>query len=352
MRDLGSVIKNQEPGKKIDPLEGRSPKSPLAPSGAKASDAFNVNGYTLPLPASKRDLYCAYAEVDPTLCFVSPLNPRLSGLLTIEDPRVAAIANSIEREGQRDPVLARRVVVDGHERHEVIWGKSRHFAILHINRRRQATEGGEQPLKLRVWVGDVPDADVRPLAIGENKDRRELSDYERAIDLAKQREGGYKHLSFERISAMEGISKTEVGRLVTMAKLPAWVVGLMASPQDLGSSAGEAAAQHYEQAVASGMDAEAQAQEREALASQPPFDKSLRLVKVVERLSQKYVGKTPKKLKQKSFVNAQSGELALKVTRHRTEKRQFKLDLFDVDEGEVKEIVDYIQRKKNLAEKK
>ena len=85
----------------------------------------------------------------------------------------------------------------------------------------------------------MPDADVRPLAIGENKDRWELSDYERAIDLAKQREGVYKHLSFERISAMEGISKTEVGRLVTMAKLPAWVVGLMASPQDLGSSAGE-----------------------------------------------------------------------------------------------------------------
>ncbi|KZX58032.1 hypothetical protein A3709_20690 [Halioglobus sp. HI00S01] len=332
----------------------RSQRSPLmtgGKGGSKASDSLVVKGTEIPLPVTGGSVYCPGAELDPADCFVSGANPRRDELLDPNDPFVASLIKSIETEGQRDPVLARLVQEGGETKYEVIYGKTRLYVVRFLNKSR------EEPLKLKAWLGVIPAADVRPLAIGENMHRRDISAYERGLDLKYQREQGvYKGKSLKEIGVMEGVSESEIHRYISIGQLPFEFLQLMDSPQTLRLGPGSETFKHWQHARKLGVTVEdvvAAAAKDAGKSGRGKFEKGVQLQKLMRRIAQAKERIAQAKEKKTASESNKGGRPKTNYTRktmsgkggatvtfsqNRKDKMRFKIDLVEIPEDVFLEV--------------
>lgn len=150
--------------------------------------------------------------VDPAQCVMWERHNREYGLLT--DQNCADLINSIKAQGRQEfPAIVRRKG----QGYEVICGARRHFAVswLRANNYPQ--------FRYLIDVRDLTDEEAFRLADIENRDREDISDYERARDYAQALEayyGGRQKAMAARLEVSEGW----LSRYLQLAKLPQEII--------------------------------------------------------------------------------------------------------------------------------
>lgn len=291
----------------------------------------------LPLPITGKDISCGHKELDPEDCYPSSINPRNQSLLSLTDPYVARLKIAIEMHGQRDPVLARPIADEnGRLKYEVIYGTTRLFVAKSL----KAEKGGD--FKLRAWVADVPDADLRALARSENNDRRELSAWEIASDLKSSYESIYKGKTYDFIAEQEGLKKSTVGNYLQLSELPKHVVELVVSPQEISLRSGLQL-----NTLLQPLPDPKQGEVIGKVSSYGLFDSSNDLLKALraELKSEEAPLTIPKK--KPLQLKSTKSDLTVKITAHRSNEGQFKVDLHGMNDQQVESLVEIL--KKNFS---
>jgi len=162
--------------------------------------------------------------VDPARCRMWSRHNRAYELLDAENCR--DLIDGIRAQGRQEFAAVVRRVDEADFDYEVICGARRHFAVswLRANNYPQ--------FRYLVEIRDLTDEEAFRLADIENRDREDISDYERAIDYAQAVEayyGGRQNAMAERLE----VSTTWLSRYLQLAKLPAEVVGAYGSIRDI-----------------------------------------------------------------------------------------------------------------------
>jgi ParB family chromosome partitioning protein len=164
--------------------------------------------------------------VDPEDCVMWEGHNRAYGLLTAENCR--DLIDSIRAQGRQEfPAIVRRREGQGEgPRYEVICGARRHFAIswLRANTYPQ--------FRYLIELRDLTDEEAFRLADLENRDREDLSDYERARDYARALRLYYGGKQKAMAARLE-VSEAWLSRYLNLAKLPEAVVAAFPSLREL-----------------------------------------------------------------------------------------------------------------------
>jgi ParB family chromosome partitioning protein len=162
--------------------------------------------------------------VDPESCVMWARHNRAYDLLNAENCR--DLIDSLKAQGQQEfPAIVRRHAGAGAD-YEVICGARRHFAVswLRANNYPQ--------FRYLVELRDLTDEEAFRLSDIENRDREDLSDFERARDYAAALDlyyGGRQKAMAERLEVSEGW----LSRYLQLARLPAVVVAAWPSIREL-----------------------------------------------------------------------------------------------------------------------
>lgn len=162
--------------------------------------------------------------VDPARCRMWDRHNRDYALLTEENCR--DLIEGIRVQGQQEfPAIVRRVNEEDTD-YEVICGARRHFAVswLRANNYPQ--------FKYLVEVRDLSDEEAFRLSDIENRDREDISDYERALDYAqavKLYYGGKQKAMATRLE----VSEVWLSRYLELARLPKEIVDAYTSIRDI-----------------------------------------------------------------------------------------------------------------------
>ncbi|MEP4199170.1 MAG: ParB/RepB/Spo0J family partition protein [Aliishimia sp.] len=161
--------------------------------------------------------------VDPTECRMWDRHNRDYALLTQDNCR--DLIDGIKSQGRQEfPAIVRRI--SGQHPYEVICGARRHFAVSWL-RANNYTQ-----FKYLVEVRDLTDEEAFRLADIENRDREDISDYERAIDYADAIDLYYAGKQKAMAERLE-VSQPWLSRYLQLAKLPGRIVSAFASIRDI-----------------------------------------------------------------------------------------------------------------------
>ena len=162
--------------------------------------------------------------VDPSECRMWDRHNRDYALLNEENCR--DLIDGIRAQGRQEFAAIVRPVDDPDFKYEVICGARRHFAVSWL-RANNYTQ-----FKYLVEPRDLSDEEAFRLADIENREREDISDYERAIDYADaiaRYYGGKQKAMAERLE----VSQPWLSRYLVLASLPAQVVGAFPSIRDV-----------------------------------------------------------------------------------------------------------------------
>ncbi len=154
--------------------------------------------------------------VDPASCMMWSRHNRAYDLLSEENCR--ELIDSLRSQGQQEfPAIVRRLPVGEGAEYEVICGARRHFAIswLRANNYPQ--------FRYLIEVRDLTDEEAFRLADIENRDRADLSDYERARDYL-QALGAYYGGKQKTMAARLEVSEAWLSRYLHLARLPKAII--------------------------------------------------------------------------------------------------------------------------------
>ena len=163
--------------------------------------------------------------VDPARCRMWSRHNRDYALLTEDNCR--DLIDGIKAQGQQEfPAIVRRIQGEDAHEFEVICGARRHFAVswLRANNYPQ--------FRYLVEVRDLTDEEAFRLADIENRDREDISDYERAVDYAEAIRlyyGGQQKQMAERLE----VSPPWLSRYLVLAKMPDAILDAFASRRDI-----------------------------------------------------------------------------------------------------------------------
>ena len=162
--------------------------------------------------------------VDPEECEMWDRHNREYDLLTPEN--CADLIDGIKAQGRQEFPAIVRTTQNSDKPFEVICGARRHFAVswLRANNYPQ--------FKYLVEVRDLSDEEAFRLADVENRDREDISDFERARDYAQAIDlyyGGKQKLMAERLE----VSEAWLSRNLQLAKLPEPIIAAFASIHDI-----------------------------------------------------------------------------------------------------------------------
>lgn len=199
----------------IDMSEGRAERT-----GARFLKRSTTIGERMSGERQEKTLHL----VDPARCRMWARHNRDYALLTEENCR--DLIDGIKAQGQQEfPAIVRRL--DGEEQDfEVICGARRHFAVswLRANNYPQ--------FRYLVEVRDLTDEESFRLADIENRDREDISDYERAVDYAEAIRlyyGGSQKAMAERLE----VSPPWLSRYLVLSKMPGEILSAFASKRDI-----------------------------------------------------------------------------------------------------------------------
>jgi ParB family chromosome partitioning protein len=153
------------------------------------------------LPTTERDnIYL----VDPRRCRPWRFHNRSLSWYTKE--RCQDLIDSIPKDGQLEPVLARKIADDPQFDYELIYGMRRRFACEFLNS------------KLRLRVEPIDDTKAAILMHAENADRQDITPMERAVSFHAQIEAKLFPTQ-DALAAELGVSKGQVAKMVKAAQL-------------------------------------------------------------------------------------------------------------------------------------
>lgn len=138
---------------------------------------------------------------------VSPYQPRLQ----VDEDALRRLAESIEADGQINPVVVRRCG----ERFQLVAGERRWRAIQLLNRPT-----------LNAVIKDLSDKDAAVIAVADNDAREDLCDYERARKYKQLLDTGVVSSQSE-LARRIGRERTYIVRCMAYFKLPAVVLALL-----------------------------------------------------------------------------------------------------------------------------
>jgi len=190
LKDVATQVRDRGEG---SPLE----RSPAQPTLAAAEMALSGRS----MPAMEREVVLA---VEPKRCRPWKFHNRTDAWYTRE--RCQDLIDSIAKDGQLEPALARRL--DGEKDYD--------FELIFGMRRRFACEATGQKLKIRVV--DAPDARAAVLMHIENADRQDITPMERAISFQVQAEAKV-FTTQEAMAEALGVSKGQVAKMIKAAAL-------------------------------------------------------------------------------------------------------------------------------------
>ena len=148
-------------------------------------------------------------SVNPFRCRMWSLHDRLEEQITEASCR--AEIESIQRHGQLVPALGRRLKGEPMHDVELVYGARRLFVARHLN------------LPLKIELREMTDRDAIVAMDIENRQRQDISPYERGLSYARWlREGHFN--SQDDIAAALRVSASHVSRLLKIARLPPVVV--------------------------------------------------------------------------------------------------------------------------------
>jgi ParB family chromosome partitioning protein len=162
--------------------------------------------------------------IDPAECRMWERHNRDYGLLNEENCR--DLIDGIRAQGRQEFPAIVRPIDDPAFKYEVICGARRHFAISWL-RANNYTQ-----FKYLIEAREMSDEEAFRLADIENREREDISDYERAIDYADaiaRYYGGKQKAMAERLE----VSQPWLSRYLALAALPASIVGAFPSIRDL-----------------------------------------------------------------------------------------------------------------------
>jgi ParB family chromosome partitioning protein len=191
-------------------VKERGEGSPLEQSAARpklAAAELALKGKSMPSLERENIL-----SVDPRRCRPWKYHNRTAAWYTRE--RCQDLIDSIGKDGQLEPALARRVSGDKEYDFELIFGMRRRFACEMTGQ------------KLKVRVIDADDARAAVLMHIENADRQDITPMERAMSFATQVEARV-FATQEALAAALGVSAGQVAKMVKAA-------GLMKQPTIAG----------------------------------------------------------------------------------------------------------------------
>jgi len=295
-------------------------------SPAMTGTGKRIQRLYLDLPVSHDSVECDLMELDPLQCVASTLNKRVQSLLDADDAGVQQLMHSVRDEGQRDPVLVRPLQKpDGELRYEVIYGTRRRFVAELLN---QSEEGG---FKLKAWVSDrISDADAKRLADSENDDREAISAWERAIYFAGLKAQSPDQ-SNELIALLENVDRSLVARYLQLAELPEEFVRLVVSPSQITLRSGL----DIQKAIKP-LTKAARAKLLTALGEGGRHETAADLLKAIKTQLAPKVAKIS--AKQKVELTGKAGQKRAVIGAHRSNKGQYKIDLFDISDEELGEV--------------
>lgn len=143
-------------------------------------------------------------SVDPKRCRPWKYHNRTAAWYTRE--RCADLIESIAKDGQQEPAVARKITGDKDYDYELIYGMRRRFACEFLNAK----------LKLRVTEAD--DAKSAVLMHIENADREDITPMERAISFHTQAEAKI-FATQDAMAVAFGVHKGQVAKMIKAAQL-------------------------------------------------------------------------------------------------------------------------------------
>jgi ParB/RepB/Spo0J family partition protein len=171
--------------------------APGRPVSAAAELA--LTGRVVP-PLERENIF----HVDPRRCRAWSHHNRTAAWYTRD--RCQDLIESIAKDGQQEPTVARKLIGDPNFDYELIYGMRRRFACEYLNAR----------LKLRVI--DADDARAAVLMHIENADRQDITPMERALSFQSQLEARIFPTQ-EALADAIGLTKGQVSKLVKAASL-------------------------------------------------------------------------------------------------------------------------------------
>jgi ParB family chromosome partitioning protein len=156
--------------------------------------------------------------VNPFRCRMWDLHDRLETHVSAESCR--AEIESFSKHGQLVPVLGRKLHGDPSYEFELIYGARRLFVARHINK------------PLLVEVSELSDRNAIVAMDIENRQRRDISPYERSLSYAKWVRAGF-FASQEDLARALHVSPSQVSRLLQLARLPAVLVNAFDNPNSI-----------------------------------------------------------------------------------------------------------------------
>jgi ParB/RepB/Spo0J family partition protein len=154
-------------------------------------------------------------EVKPFNCRMWNMHDRHE--LQVTEETCSAEIKSFARHGQLIPVLGRTLKNDPTHKVELIYGARRLFVARHLN------------LPLLVELREITDREAIIAMDIENRQRSDISPYERGVSYSRWLRAGYFQNQEEIAQALR-ISASQVSRLSKLAQLPPVVVAAFDSP--------------------------------------------------------------------------------------------------------------------------
>ncbi|MCV2445662.1 ParB/RepB/Spo0J family partition protein [Paracoccus sp. DMF] len=150
--------------------------------------------------------------VDPAICVMWTRHNRAYDLLNEDNCR--DLIDSLKAQGQQEfPAIVRKLPAGQGAEYEVICGARRHFAISWLRANNYAQ------FRYLVEVRDLTDEEAFRLADIENRDRADLSDYERARDYLQALDIYYGGKQKTMAARLE-VSEAWLSRYLHLARLP------------------------------------------------------------------------------------------------------------------------------------
>ena len=169
-----------------------------------------------------------HEAVDPAVCRIWAGHNRDYGALN--ETVCADLISSLRGQGRQEvPAIVRRVTDDPVYSFEVICGARRHWCVAWLR-------AHDYPdFKFIVEPRELTDEEAFRLADLENRSRKDLSDYERAVDYARAIETYYEG-NQQRMADRLQVSKSWLSRYLELARLPPEVLACFPSPSAIGIS--------------------------------------------------------------------------------------------------------------------
>jgi len=156
-------------------------------------------------------------QVDPAVCRMWEHHNREYDLLN--EQRCASLIKDIKEKGQQIPAIVRELHADPKYTYEVICGARRHWVAALLGK------------ELLIEVRALTDEKAFLLSDSENREREDISDYERGLDYKKARELYYP--STRQMAAALGMDEKWLRAYLALAKLPQEILDAYASLLDV-----------------------------------------------------------------------------------------------------------------------